>query len=60
MTAKGISLWLAASMLLGQSAQALSLIHIFYRLIVKLSRVSGLIKKLESHLEDIAQSAYKN
>ncbi|WP_228520055.1 hypothetical protein [Aeromonas hydrophila] len=35
-------------------------IFIVYRLIVKLSRVSGLIKKLESHLEDIAQSAYKN
>ncbi|MBO0399812.1 hypothetical protein ACK36F_07690 [Aeromonas veronii] len=35
-------------------------IFIVYRLIIKLSRVSGLIKKLESHLESLAQSAYKD
>ena len=35
-------------------------IVIVYRLVVKLSRVSGLTKKLKSHLEDLAQLTYKN
>ena len=35
-------------------------IFIVYRLVVKLSRASGLIKNLKTHLENIAHSAYKN
>ena len=35
-------------------------IFIVYRLIIKISRVSSLTKKLKSHLENLAQLAYKN